>query len=104
MVRPLLATYLAVAVFPGTMLIRIVIQRSPVRSNNVLPGVWKVCRQLGCQLLGHRSEIEIGSGTLALKCDRCGWKSPGWDLDSHPTHHSPHTAGAHLGMIKSPSR
>jgi hypothetical protein len=69
---------------------------------------------MACRILGHRNEIEVGSRTLALKCDRCGWRSPGWMLDSRPaaSHHTDTTtdapraarSAAHLRMVKSPTR
>jgi hypothetical protein len=55
------------------MQIRIVIRR--VRQS------WNVCTRAACQLMGHRNEIEVGSMRLSLKCERCGWTSPGWTLD-----------------------
>jgi len=70
--------------FSGAMQIHIVIHRSPVRSNDVLRRLWRVSRQMACRVLGHRNEVAVGSGTLALKCDRCGWRSPGWMLDKRP--------------------
>ena len=68
----------------GAMQIHIVIRRSPVRSNDVLRRLWRVSRQMACRVLGHRNEVAVGSGTVALKCDRCGWRSPGWMLDKRP--------------------
>jgi hypothetical protein len=62
------------------MQIRIVL-RQAVKSKEIVCQSWNVCRQIACQLLGHCNEIAVGSGRLALKCDRCGWTSPGWTLD-----------------------
>ena len=96
------------------MQIHIVIRRSPVRSTNILHGVWRICRQLACRVLGHRNEIAVGSGTLALKCDRCGWRSSGWMLDSRSAASGNHDRAAdapraarpagHMRMVKSPTR
>jgi hypothetical protein len=63
------------------MKIRIVVRCAPVKSNDVLGRLWKLSRQAQCRLLGHRDAIELGSGKLALKCGRCGRKSPGWTID-----------------------
>jgi hypothetical protein len=41
---------------------------------------WSFSRQLSCSLLGHRHDLKLGSATLALRCERCGWTSPGWDV------------------------
>jgi hypothetical protein len=96
------------------MQIHIVIHPAPVRSSDVLRRLWRVSRQMACRLLGHRNAVAVGSGTVALRCDRCGWRSPGWMLDSRRagSSHSDTPADAptaaraagHLRMVKSPTR
>jgi hypothetical protein len=44
----------------------------------ILYRLWNVCKQCSCSMFGHRHDLELGSGKLALKCERCGWTSPGW--------------------------
>jgi hypothetical protein len=63
------------------MKIRIIIRSSAVRSSYVRQRVWNVFRQIPCRVTGHKAEIELSTGKLALKCARCGWESPGWTLD-----------------------
>jgi hypothetical protein len=63
------------------MKIRVIIHCAPVKSNDVLGKVWKLSRQAQCRIRGHRDQIELGSGKLALRCVRCGRKSPGWTID-----------------------
>ena len=46
----------------------------------VLHRFWSFCRQFSCSLVGHRQDLKLGSATLALTCDRCGWTSPGWNV------------------------
>jgi hypothetical protein len=41
---------------------------------------WNFGKQLSCSLVGHRHDLKLGSATLALRCERCGWTSPGWDV------------------------
>ena len=41
---------------------------------------WNFGRRVSCTLLGHRHDLKLGSATLALKCERCGWTSRGWDV------------------------
>jgi hypothetical protein len=64
------------------MQIRIVIHTSPVKPNDRLVRVTKLCRQLPCLVGHHREQIEIGDREMALRCARCGWRSPGWKLGS----------------------
>jgi hypothetical protein len=67
---------------PGKrMKLRIIIRYSPVKSNDVLARVWTLFLHAHCRVRGHRDEIELGSGKLALKCARCGRRSPGWTID-----------------------
>jgi len=68
------------------MQIRIIIRCAPVKSNGILRRVWNICRQLPCYVRGHRNEIEVAAGRLAVRCVHCGWKSPGWMLaDRRPS-------------------
>ncbi len=46
----------------------------------MLHRAWSFGRQFSCALLGHRHDLKLGSATLALRCERCGWTSPGWDV------------------------
>ena len=40
--------------------------------DGILYRLWNVCRQGSCSLFGHRDDLQLGSGVLALKCERCG--------------------------------
>jgi hypothetical protein len=44
-----------------------------------LVGAWR--NHVRCALLGHDGEIVAGERLIALRCRRCGWRSPGWDLN-----------------------
>jgi hypothetical protein len=63
------------------MKIRIIIRSSTVSRAYARHWVWNIFKQLPCRLTGHKAEIELSTGRLALKCGRCGWESPGWTLD-----------------------
>jgi hypothetical protein len=63
------------------MKIRTVIRSSTVSSAYAPQRMWNVLKQIGCSVTGHKAEIELSTGKLALKCARCGWESPGWTLD-----------------------
>jgi hypothetical protein len=63
------------------MKIRIIIRSSAVSPAYVRQRVWNVLKQVACRVIGHKAEIELTTGKLALKCVRCGWESPGWTLD-----------------------
>ncbi len=66
------------------MKLRIIIRVSPVTSDVTLNTVCKVFKQLPCRMGGHREELDLSAGKLALKCSRCGWRSTGWALDTRP--------------------
>ena len=66
------------------MKVRIIIRVSPVTPDVTLNAVSKVLRQLPCRVGGHKEELDLGAGKLALKCSRCGWRSAGWELDERP--------------------
>jgi len=63
------------------MKIRIIIRSSAVSRSYARQQLWNVFRQMCCRVTGHKAEIELSTGKLALKCARCGWESPGWTLD-----------------------
>jgi hypothetical protein len=63
------------------MKIRIIIRSSAVGPVYARQRVWNVLKQVSCRVIGHKAEIELTTGRLALKCTRCGWESPGWTLD-----------------------
>ena len=65
----------------NTMKIRVIIRCSTVTPEFVRHSMWNVFKQMSCRVAGHRAEIEVTSGRLALKCARCGWESPGWRID-----------------------
>ena len=65
----------------NAMKIRVIIRCSTVTPEFVRHSMWNVFKQMSCRVAGHRSEIEVTSGRLALKCARCGWESPGWRID-----------------------
>ncbi len=54
--------------------------QDPVEPQAIFYRVWNLCRQVSCMLIGHRDELAMGSGKLGLRCDRCGWTSPGWTV------------------------
>jgi hypothetical protein len=37
--------------------------------------------RLHCALLGHDKEIVVAERVMALRCRKCAWRSPGWQLD-----------------------
>ena len=63
------------------MKIRIILRWSTVRPEDVRHSVCHVFKQVPCRVTGHRSRIEATTGKLALKCVRCGWQSPGWEIN-----------------------
>jgi len=63
------------------MKIRVIIRWSTVTPEVVRQSMWNVFKQLSCRIAGHRAEIEVTTGRLALKCGRCGWESAGWSID-----------------------
>lgn len=36
--------------------------------------------RLVCRVKGHTAMLTFAPGRLALRCDACGWESPGWDI------------------------
>ena len=65
----------------NVMKIRVILHWSVVRPEDVRQSIWNVFKQLPCRFTGHRSAVEVKTGKLALKCARCGWESPGWNID-----------------------
>jgi hypothetical protein len=63
------------------MKIRIIVRSSTVSWGYAPQRMWNVFKQISCRVAGHKAEIELSTGRLALKCVRCGWESPGWTLD-----------------------
>ena len=63
------------------MKIRVILRWSTVRPEQVRQSIGHVFKQVPCRLTGHESRIEVTTGKLALKCSRCGWESPGWNID-----------------------
>jgi hypothetical protein len=63
------------------MKIRVIIRWSAVRPEYARQQICNIFKQLPCRVTGHKAEMEITTGKLALKCARCGWESPGWTLD-----------------------
>jgi hypothetical protein len=64
------------------MQIRIVIRLSPVKPAHPVQTIGNVFKQLPCRIGHHEEKLEITRGRLAIRCLRCGWVSPGWDLES----------------------
>jgi hypothetical protein len=62
------------------MKIRIILRWSTVRPEDVRQSGCHIFKQLLCRVTGHESRIEVTTGRLALKCARCGWESPGWEI------------------------
>jgi len=63
------------------MKIRVVIRCSTVTPEILRQSMWNVFKHMPCRVAGHRAEVEVTTGRLALKCARCGWESPGWTID-----------------------
>jgi hypothetical protein len=63
------------------MQIRVIIRLSPVKPTDSVQKIGSVLKQIPCRVGHHREKIEVSKGRLALRCDRCGWESPGWNLD-----------------------
>jgi hypothetical protein len=63
------------------MQIRITIRLSPVKPIDPVQ-IRNVFRQIPCRVGHHEEKIELSKGRVALRCLRCGWESPGWNLDS----------------------
>jgi len=74
------------------MKIRVIIRVRVVALGDAGRTICNTFKQIPCRIIGHRSEIKVTAGRLALKCARCGWESPGWTLnrfraaDNPPTH------------------
>jgi hypothetical protein len=66
----------------NAMKFRVIIRWSTVRPEDVRQSICSVFTQALCRVAGHRADIEVKTGKLALKCARCGWESPGWTIDS----------------------
>jgi hypothetical protein len=62
------------------MKIRIVIRWKTVTQEAAHQAMCNVFKQATCRVAGHQAEIEMTTGRLALKCARCGWESPGWNV------------------------
>jgi len=61
--------------------VRVVIRWSPVRMNC---RIRKAVKRLSCLIGGHTEQMVCRNSTLALHCARCGYTSPGWQLDGRP--------------------
>jgi hypothetical protein len=64
------------------MQIRIVIRWRPIRLTGRTVG--NTLAHLQCCITGHEQEMVVRDAGLALRCTRCGWVSPGWQLDGKP--------------------
>jgi hypothetical protein len=85
------------------MQIRIVIRLSPVTPGEHIHKISSVIKQLPCRVGHHHEKIEVSKGRLALRCLRCGWESPGWNLDSRHREDQDVLTGeaaVHLGQPK----
>ena len=63
------------------MQIRVVIRLSPIKPAQPVRKIRNVFKQIPCRLGQHEEKIEATGGRLAIRCLRCGWVSPGWDLE-----------------------
>ena len=63
------------------MKIKVILRWSTVRPGDARDSICHVFKQVPCRVTGHQSRIEVKTGRLALKCARCGWESPGWEID-----------------------
>jgi hypothetical protein len=72
------------------MRIKIVIRCSPIDPFSSLPRIATLARQALCFIGHHRSEIHIREGEMALRCARCGWRSPGWKIGLSARNQRPH--------------
>ena len=60
------------------MRIRVVV-RVPRRKHRALK-LSNLIGNLPCLLGHHQSKIEIRDKQMALRCERCGWRSAGWEV------------------------
>jgi hypothetical protein len=66
--------------------VRIVVRWKPLQ---VSKSVQEVCRSLGhvpCLIGGHDEELCLGIERLAVRCRRCGWRSPGFTVGAGSAH------------------
>ena len=69
----------------NAMQIRVVVRWKPVRMNDSFHKMCNAFVHLPCLLGRHEEELEVGNGKLAVKCARCGWKSPGFTVGARTT-------------------
>ncbi len=62
----------------------IIFQDGILYRDGIFSRSWSLCKHALCSLVGHRQDLKLGSATLALTCDRCGWTSPGWNWSDGP--------------------
>ena len=60
--------------------VRVTIRWSPVKPLEQFVKLTTMCRQLPCLLGHHQGQIEFRGREMALRCEHCGWKSPGWKV------------------------
>ena len=58
--------------------VRVTIRWSPVNPIDQFVKITTLCRRLPCLLGQHQGMIEVRGREMALRCEQCGWKSPGW--------------------------
>lgn len=60
--------------------VRVTIRWSPVNPIDQFVKITTLCRRLPCLLGQHQGMIEVRGREMALRCEHCGWKSPGWKV------------------------
>ena len=66
--------------------VRVVVRWKPLQ---VPKSVQEMCRSLGhfpCLIGGHDEELCLGIERLAVRCRRCGWRSPGFTVGTGSAH------------------
>ena len=55
---------------------------SPTRAEDWIQSAVVRARQHFCAIRGHDLLLRFGRRRLWLRCDHCGWESPGWTVDT----------------------
>jgi hypothetical protein len=68
--------------------VRVVVRWKPLQVTKQVQGM---CRSLGhfpCLIGRHDEELCLGIERLAVRCRRCGWRSPGFTVGAGSAHAS----------------
>ncbi len=50
--------------------------------DRVLRGLWTRVRHFLCSLHGHDSLLHFEDNRMFLRCESCGYETPGWEIDA----------------------